>query len=205
VLVLGAGLLHDIPLKELSTAFQKVVLLHPLLSRIATWQFRNVELISADVTGVMDELVQIAPIPGARLPISHPTRFINDRELDLTLSVNLLSQIPYVPGKYLDELRDEETIDAFMRHLVEAHLDYLCRLPGHSALITDVLVSRMSRDGGPAETGDPLYGVSLPPADSTWEWHLAPSPEAAPGIDIFTIVAAYMDWKRAVAEHPFPV
>jgi hypothetical protein len=200
--VLGAGLLHDIPLKELSELFDEVVLVdivHPWLSRIAARRFRNVSQISVDITGIMEELRRIAHVPDEPMPVSHPMLLVDDPRLDLTLSVNLLSQLPHAPGKYLEGRRDEPTIAVFLKHLVEAHLDYLCRLPGHTALITDTAVRYMARDEPGEEKSDPLYGVKLPPAEFTWEWHLAPSPEIGRGIDMFTTVAAYTDWKRAAA------
>lgn len=202
VMVLGAGLLHDIPVKELAGAFRKVVLVdivHSRSSRRAVRRFQNVTQVCADVTEVMEQLLQTVHLPGAPLPISHPMRFVYDPDLDLTLSVNLLSQLPYVPVKYLGERRDAETIEAYAKHLVEAHLDYLCRLPGHVALITDTVVRRMTRKTNHMEEWDALYGAKLPPAESTWEWHLAPSPEVARGVDVYTKVAAYVDWKKAVS------
>jgi hypothetical protein len=81
--------------------------------------------------------------------------------------------------------------------LVEAHLDYLCRLPGRTALITDIAMRRELRGDSVVEEWDPLYGVKLPPAEFSWEWHLAPSPELGRGIDMVTTVAAYTDWKGA--------
>ncbi len=201
VVVLGAGLLHDIPLRELSEAFHKVALVdivHPLSSRFAAWRLRNVEQISADVTGVMDRLGQINHNHDTILPISHPTLFVDEPELDLTLSVNLLSQLPHVPERCLKGLC-EKTTDAFMRNLIEAHLDYLRRLPGHTGLITDAAVRRIRLNNNQVEEWDPLYGVKLPRAEHTWEWLLAPSPEVARGIDVSTTVVAYSDWKKASA------
>jgi hypothetical protein len=84
----------------------------------------------------MEQLRRSAHVPDAPMPVSRPTLFVDDPSLDLTLSVNRLSQLSYVPGKYLDGRRDEPTIDIFLRHLVEAHLDYLCRLPGRTASVS---------------------------------------------------------------------
>ncbi len=229
VVVLGAGLLHDIPLVELSREFDKVVLVdivHPWLSRLAVRRFPNVEQLSADVTEVMDELLGMvrAPrsgglpvgLPGSsppagllRLPVSRPMRFVDDPELDLTLSVNLLSQLSQAPRRLLEGQRraeacappdeaDEAAIDAFLKHLVEAHLDYLSRLPGHTALITDTAVyDASSRDARILAEMDPLFGAKLPPAEASWRWDLAPSPEIARGVDVYTTVAAFPDWKKA--------
>ena len=106
-------------------------LVHPWLSRISARRLRNVEQISTDITGVMEQLRRIAHVPDAPLPVSHPNLFADDPRLDFTVSVNLLSQLSHVPGKYLEGRRDEPTISAFLKHLVEAHLDYLCRHAVH--------------------------------------------------------------------------
>ena len=199
MVVLGAGLLHDIPIEELSALFDEVVLVdivHPWLSRLAARRFRNVKQVSADITGVIEQLHRVAHAPDAALPISHPELFVDDPRLDLTLSVNLLSQLSHVPGKYLEGRRDEATISAFLKHLVEAHLEYLRKLPGHTALITDTTVRRMVCGDPVVEEWDQLHGVKLPPAEFTWEWHLAPSPELGRGIDVYSTVAAYTDWKE---------
>ncbi|MGC9194747.1 MAG: hypothetical protein ACP5IL_04740 [Syntrophobacteraceae bacterium] len=201
VAVLGAGLLHDIPLGELCKLFEEVMLVdivHPWLSRVCTRRFGNVKQICADVTEVMEELRQAAKFPQRALPFSHPTLFINDPRLDLTLSVNLLSQLSHVPANYLNGLRDEQTIGAFERQLIEAHLEFLGRLPGRTALITDIAIRQTMRSSGIWQEWDPLHGVRLPPPERTWQWHLAPSPESGRGIDIHTTVAAYTDWKKAV-------
>ncbi|MDR3567123.1 MAG: hypothetical protein P4L43_03755 [Syntrophobacteraceae bacterium] len=198
--VLGAGLLHDIPLKELSALFTEVILVdivHPWLSRICVRRFRNVTQISADITGVMEQLQRLAPLRRSALPVSHPALFVDDCRLDLTLSVNLLSQLGHVPGRYLRGLRDETTVAAFQKHLIEAHLEYLQRLPGRTVLITDIALQRITRDEHIAKEWDPLHGLRLPPADLTWQWHLAPSPEMGRKIDMYTTVAAYTDWKKS--------
>ncbi|CAK0748447.1 conserved hypothetical protein [Gammaproteobacteria bacterium] len=200
IVILGAGLLHDIPLRELSQLFHRVLLVdivHPFLSRLAVHQFRNVEMISADITEIMEQLQQTTLTPGGLLPISHPMKFVDDPEIDLTISVNLLSQLPQIPARYLEGRCDEVTVNAFLKHLIEAHLNYLLRLPGHTTLITDLTIRHTTTDGKLLEEKNALYEVRLPVADSTWEWSLAVSPEIVRGIDISTTVGVYRDWKKS--------
>src|SRR6185312_8264905 len=69
--VLGSGLLHDVPLDELSAGFREVILvdiLHPLSVRRRTRDFANVRLLSADVTGAVESVYRLASVPGASLP-----------------------------------------------------------------------------------------------------------------------------------------
>jgi len=199
IVILGAGLLHDIPIQELSRLFQRVVLVdivHPFLSRLTICQFRNIEIVSADVTEIMEPLRQIALTPYGLLPTSRPMRFVDDPEIDLTISVNLLSQLPYIPARYLEGRRDEITVNTFLKHLIEAHLDYLLRLPGHTALITDSTIRHTTLSGKLLEERSAIYEVRLPLADFTWEWSLAASPEIAYGTNVSTVVVAYPDWKK---------
>jgi hypothetical protein len=202
-LLFGAGLLHDIPLRELAAGFEEVVLadiVHSLPCRLAALRFPNVRLLALDVTGVMAQLPLVAKRPSTPLPASAPKAFLEEARLDLTVSVNLLSQLGWVPGLFLEGKIPDGQLAAFQRSLVLAHLEYLRRLPGHSALITDVSWAARPREGGaaPREWGV-LQGVALPEPDCGWEWAIAPAPERELSVDYAAKVQGYLDWKRAVA------
>lgn len=202
-LLFGAGLLHDIPLRELAAGFEEVVLadiVHSLPCRLAALRFPNVRLLTLDVTAVMDRLPQVRRKPSTPLPVSAPVAFLGETRLDFTVSVNVLSQLGWVPGLFLEGKVPGAQLTAFQRSLVLAHLEYLRRLPGHSALITDASWSARPREAGAAtrEWGV-LQGVSLPEADCAWEWAIAPAPERERDADYAAKVRGYLDWKRAAA------
>jgi hypothetical protein len=182
--VLGSGLLLDVPLSELARDFEEVVLvdvIHPLGARLQHRRYVNVKSLSADVTGATAEVCRVARLPGERLPRVAPDLFVGDAEVDLVVSVNLLSQLPYLPVAYLKRagLHTPEEIESFARGLVEAHVDYLRRLPGVVALIADVERQTVEPDGKVVERIDALHGVRLPwTAEEEWIWRLAPRPEA---------------------------
>ena len=202
----GAGLLHDIPLGELSSMFEEVVLVdvvHTLRTRFVARRFSNVRLRALDITGVATQLSKVARCRSETLPRSEPRIFLNEKRLDLGISVNLLSQLSWVPGRFLKGIRAEEEVAQMQKHLLEAHLDYLRRLPGHTALITDVRWRTELRSGAGVgvelatpEGWDVLQGVSLPPAASVWDWHIAPAPERSAYLDYIATVQAYTDWKH---------
>ena len=202
----GAGLLHDIPLGELSSMFEEVVLVdvvHTLRTRFVARRFSNVRLRALDITGVATQLSKVARCRSETLPRSEPRIFLNEKRLDLGISVNLLSQLSWVPGRFLKGIRAEEEVAQMQKHLLEAHLDYLRRLPGHTALITDVRWRTELRSGAGVgvelatpEGWDVLQGVSLPPAASVWDWHIAPAPERSAYLDYIATVQAYPDWKH---------
>ena len=177
--ILGSGLLLDIPLADLSRSFREVVLVdvvHPLkVTLLARW-FGNVRLVRADVTGTTERLTQIANSPRTPLPRSTPDLLCDDSDGDYVASVTLLSQLPHLPTVYLDKQhpRPEAEIDAFARQLIESHLGYLRRLPGVVSLITDIEKLQVDRDGRVVERFDILYGVRVPQPDTEWIWEHVP-------------------------------
>lgn len=192
--VLGAGLLHDIPLRELSASFREVILadiVFPWASRLAARRFANVRCVQADVT---ETIHSIAREQGAPLPRSQPARFLDEPALDFTVSVNLLSQLPVIPKRYLRR-GDSPEVEAWSHHLQTAHLDYLRKLPGRVALISDTGGMHRDRAGAIVARWDNLHGLELPAPDAVWEWNLAPAPEADPCLDHLVRVAAFSDWK----------
>ena len=208
VAILGAGLLHDIPLRELSGMFREVVLVDivfPWSSRLTAARYRNVRCLATDLTGTIDALIHAARDSTLPLPHSAPTLFQNDSALDLTVSVNLLSQLPVIPTRYLTRkraraTRNEATLQTWSRHLQDAHLAYLQSLPGLITLITDIEGTRRTRNGTIVERWDNLHGLEMPPPNETWEWALAPAPESDPDVDHIVKVAAFSDWKSAPPE-----
>ena len=208
--VLGAGLLHDIPLKELSQMFEQVVLVdivHTWPCRIAAFRFPNVKLLPLDVTGVVNQLRKVRRTPVLPAPVSKPTEFMDDPFLDFTVSVNIVSQLGWVPSLFLGASRSESEIAAIKSQLIFAHLDYLKRLPGHTALITDAIwraVPLEENSGERQEVWDVLSGVSLPVPVRAWDWRIAPAPERSRDADFVARVHAYPDWKKAVGSSAWP-
>ena len=185
--ILGSGRLLDVPLSELARAFREVILVdavHPLNAyALAAW-YRNVRLVRADVTETADELVRIAGQSGKPLPHAVPQRFCDDPEIDFVASVNLLSQLAYLPGIYLEKgERPDAEVEAWSKSLLSAHLDYLRRLPGVVSLVTDVEKLVIDTKGRVTERIDILHGVAIPKPDDEWIWNHVPlgllSPEFA--------------------------
>ncbi|MBM4076689.1 MAG: hypothetical protein FJ267_13750 [Planctomycetes bacterium] len=182
--ILGSGLLLDVPLKFLAKEFREVVLVdvvHPVWVRLVARWYGNVRLIQADVTGTSDELAKVASSLENKLPRPNPTLFKNDLEVDYVASVNLLSQLPYLPSLFLEKecSRTELEINAYSRELILSHLEYLKSLPGVVSLITDVDKLKLDRQGGLVERFDIIYGVKLPTPDEEWTWSLVPMGHAS--------------------------
>lgn len=209
-MLFGAGLVHDIPLRELSRMFEEVVLVdivHTLSSRLQTAAFANVSRISADVTETVDRLPELARTSG-KLPTHLPELFLLDERVDFTVSVNLLSQLGWVPGWYLKRSHTKSAIEEFQRHLVNAHLEYLRIIPGHTSLITDYQWQTIPTTDAQTRLGltasqpwEVLQGHRLPTPDKTWDWDIAPAPERDPDYNFVASVAFFRDWKASLKKN----
>ena len=198
--VLGAGLLHDVPLEELSAAFREVLLVdivHPLFSRWRTRRFPNVRRLTADVTNTVRDLYGVSDEPDKPLPKSRPDLFLDDPEIDLTISLNLLSQLPCMPIGYLTSqgAHTASAKDEYARDVIRAHMEYLDRLPGKVVLITDIERLKIDMMRRIVERKDLLFGLSLPKSGEEWEWKLAPCPEADQRHHYYRRVVGIGDWK----------
>jgi len=180
--IFGSGMLYDVPLSELAAAFAQVVLVDVVHPLGAGWRLANVTALAADVTGVAETVHRLAKRGGQPLPRVAPQAFCDDAEVDLVASVNLLSQLAYLPCKYLAgaSVYPPAEVTAFGRDVVLAHIDYLKRLPGVVALICDLERLTVDRTGAVVERQSALRGVSLPWSGEEWTWDLAPRPEASP-------------------------
>lgn len=198
--ILGAGLLHDIPLLELSELFQEVVLVdlvHSRACQMQTAMLPNVTCLQADVTATASHLIR-ARETGSPLPRIEPVLFSDDPCVDFVVSVNILSQLGCAPAEFLRTSHSSDEIRAFQKYLIEAHLRYLRHCHGHTALITDVAWSRRSaiHPHSTQETRrEVLHQVLLPTPEETWEWFIAPAPEWDPQHHLIAHVAAYSNWK----------
>lgn len=209
VLVLGSGLLLDVPLADLAARFERVLLcdaFHPPRARRAARCLPNVALVTRDLTGLGSRL--LADLRAGRQPdlaTPPPPDPAGFGSADLTVSCNLLSQLPLPPLRLLLRRGNRrglalapEDLDRLGREIVAAHLDWLAGLPGRVCLITDRERRREGGDGA-LERDDPLFGVELPPPDREWVWDIAPRPELARDRDVRHLVAGYLDFAAALA------
>ena len=198
--ILGAGLLHDVPLEDLSKRFRTVILVdvvHPFRSRWHTRRWKNIEHLTADVTETLADVYEAGRDGSIPLPRSQPTLFLDDPEVDFTVSLNLLSQLPCMPMSYLrwQGGRTEEVLVDFARKLIQAHLEYLSKLPGCVTLITDIERHTLNMLRQRVETLDLMFGLKLPKEGAEWIWQLAPCPEVDRKFSYFRRVIGIPDWK----------
>ncbi|MGE7419055.1 hypothetical protein [Methylobacterium tarhaniae] len=194
--VLGSGLLDDVPIDDLAAAFRRVVLVdavHPWRGRWRARRHPNVVRLVHDLSGTRDLLLGRSEAFGPVLPPAC-------READLVVSANLLSQLPIRPVARLEaavRIGPWTDPDAFGHRIVAAHLDALAELPARICLVTDRDETEENRDGQVIERLDLLYGVDPGPAPRDWDWVLAPFGEEARGRRLVHRVAAWPDWRPA--------
>lgn len=177
--VLGSGLLAEIPLAEMARRFDEVVLVDILHLRAARRQaalFANVRVVDEDVTGIVHRVTKAEPLP-------EPTVYgpaVADHA-DFVVSVGLASQLPLLPVEYAERGASESA--AFAAAVIQAHMDWLQSLSATVCLIADTERVFLEQ-GAVASSEDALAGVVVPSLPQTWWWDIAPAPEAMVDIDV---------------------
>lgn len=197
VVVLGSGLLRDVPVDVLSDRFDHVVLVDlQHLATIRAWvRWRglgNVSFIQADVSG-SDE------------PGTDPLSFVDLIDnVDLIISANLASQIAVgirnqyrsAPGGLAQTLATSQ---------VTAHLAALASRPCPALLLTDTRYVIRARDGVILESDDLLAGSDPGTPDQQWDWQLAPFGEIDRSFEIIHhAMARFITPQRAPSDVPPP-
>lgn len=203
-LVLGAGVLFDVPLERLSALFTRVVLADmaflPGTVRLAK-RLGNVELVTADLSACLGALPDAQAL-AARTPAPTPDLSLGLPDLDYVHSANLLSQLPLhavaaFSGQNQTAHAREEDIEAFAASLVAAHLCALRALPCPASLVADTCERTLADDGTLHSEIDLLYGVPLALQGQTWTWRLAPRGEISPSLHIERQVLGAPDIRAA--------
>lgn len=176
-LVMGSGALLDLPLADLAAAFRRVVLIdlvHPWRARLGSLGLGNVTRVTDDVTGVLDAASR------GELAFPRPFRRIDDPEVDLAVSLNLLSQLAVAPVRHLDGRVEASTLADMAQELVRSHLADLDRSRAATLLVSDVERVVIDRAGQEIERASLIADLPPPAADREWWWEIAPAPEADP-------------------------
>lgn len=180
--ILGAGTLRDIPLEALSARFEQVVLVDLLFlksARARSSHFSNVRLVETDVTGLLKPLFDHnvrQPFNDLVWKTPNLSSFVSNAEIDLVVSLNLITQLPLVPInlRLKQEKPESKHLDAMARQLMNDHLHLLNQCQGVRCLIADREVNEYDRSMVRTDGFDPTWEVVLPKPSQTWEWILAP-------------------------------
>ncbi|PJI45180.1 MAG: hypothetical protein CTR54_04255 [Rhizobium sp.] len=169
--VLGSGLLRDVPIAALSRAFDTVVLVDLVhLASVRMWLaskgLKDVRLIERDLSGYDALAAGGEPDPlGFLRQVPY---------LDFVVSANLLSQIGIGARKRLEREMEGRMPQDTLPRLIRAHLDGLAGLPAPTCLLTDIAYELIDRTGHLHERIDLLHGVAVPPHGAEWDWPVVP-------------------------------
>lgn len=188
--VLGAGLLLDVPLDALAERFRRVVLVDLCwlaATRLRARRYANVALLTHDVTGLAAACHRadgLPTVPPGDLPFA--------AEADLVCSLNILSQLPLHPRQALARAPGVTgaMLDAFGRAVIAAHVEALSAVPGVALLVTDVRAERVLKTTGAVLSQDLLHGHPHPAGGDSWTWDIAPAPEEDRRYDLRHVVMA---------------
>jgi hypothetical protein len=186
IVVLGAGLLLDVPLNELASIFREVVLVDIVFlaqARRRINSYGNVKLLQRDVTGIAEPLFQNIQHGRQTLPSDNtPIYPAFDADTGLVVSLNILSQLCVIPGRYalkhMPSL-DEKHLSDWCRRIMASHYATIASLPCDVCLITDQGFANYNRQGQIVEIGSTIPGLTLPEPDDSWTWKIAPVGEVS--------------------------
>ncbi len=155
--VLGSGLLRDVPVEELSQRFSEVRLYDlQHLASVQLWarakRLGNLRFLQRDLSTGLGFLRE-------------------DAEVDLVISANLLSQL----GVAAERQRTNAAA------VIAGHLAGLATAPGRRLLLTDHSFEVVLKDGMIAERHDLMHGARLPQSLDSWLWPVSPYGEMDPG------------------------
>ncbi len=210
--VLGSGMLLDVPLAELSQRFEQVILvdiLHLPWVKFRARRYPNVGFQELDVTGVCEMLFEQVTQPQsgqgafADLPAICPEplpRRLGLSSIDFLASVNLLSQLPIRPRAYLEKSgssRSEQDLEAFSNKLIAGHLSLLKQSAEEICLVADLERMICDSDGTivDRETALSAQGVSaqeLGKPGMEWNWDISPRPESYKEYDVCYRVGGFV-------------
>ncbi len=198
VVVLGSGLVRDVPVEALAAAFREVVLVDAVHLPVTRWRLRHVpglRFVTADIAGIADWLVGSAKTRADAL-----AAWRDDREVDLVISANLLSQLPIGPESWAEDHPDQSLVPpaTLARALVGWHIDDLARFTARVCLLTDTEQREYDAGGTLIDRTDLLRGHELPAPDTAWDWTIAPDGEAGRGVTLVHAARGYADFGHAL-------
>lgn len=178
ILIFGAGSLKDVPVIELASQFEQVYLVDLVFLKSAQNKVKgldNVFLIEHDVTESLDWLSQGEAV------VQSPSAWLDDIKIDLVVSLNLITQLPLIPVRWLitDFNLTEQDADIVGKQFIFAHMNYLKQFPGEVCLIADRLDIEFNQDNQEIDRFDPWWDVEPPKSDLNWEWKVIPLGESS--------------------------
>ena len=194
VVILGSGLLLDVPLAELATMFQEVVLMDIVCLPEVRRQINrhdNIRFVEHDVTNVAQSLDQNGR---DRLPEPAPASPEIDENTGFVVSLNILSQLWVVPRTYAARhLRgvSDDQVEDWCQRIVESHFASLRSMPCDVCLVADYEFVKRDGEGQVVSRASSIYDIPLPEPDASWTWNIVPIGKDSPHLSKELIVGAW--------------
>lgn len=205
VLVLGAGLVYDLPLPELLGGFDEVYLadlVHRPRHRFQLREHRDqLRFVRFDISGVLLRLYR----EGAHLDEQSLLKLLREAEPglpeelggepDLVISSNVCGQLMLLPMDWLGRKREvsDELARACEAEAAKTHLRWLSQRSGTRVLITETERLRRDRHGEVSSSYTVPGLEALRAPDRSWSWSLAPIPEYARDTHLEHSISAWIE------------
>jgi len=175
-LIFGAGTLNDLPLKALSDAFEEVLLIDLVFltaARKIANKYPNIHLVEHDVSESLDSIFT------GKSQVCSPSRWLKDDEVGLVVSLNLITQLPLIPVRWLMHTQklSAQQADQVGKALIYQHLYYLKAFKATACLIADRQNIETNHRTGEQEVLDPWWEIEAPKWKESWRWQVAPKGE----------------------------
>lgn len=197
IVILGSGLLLDVPIDYLSKQCSKLYLVdvvHLKKVKRLIRKYDNIILVEHDVTGLADEMLNsTVDNPLLKPKPSLPCLTENTR---LVVSANMLSQIHLAPIYYADKKFNwsEKKLETLAREIMLSHVNFLENLPCQTCLIADNKRLYKNQHQVIISAENILFDIELPKPDKTWYWEIAPQGELKKDISMSSLVYAYQNF-----------
>jgi hypothetical protein len=170
--ILGSGLLRDVPIEQIAREFDTVVLIDLVHPTAAKTRIRSAKLKRKLVFINRDIGEGERCFAGEAF---EAMAFLRDVPfLDLVISANLLSQMGIAAQAQLEASGRENEVHKLVPQIINGHLDRLSALPCKALLLTDIAYDTLDKHGAIIESHDLLFGIEPPKADKSWQWMVAP-------------------------------
>jgi hypothetical protein len=183
VVVLGSGLLLDVPVAELAELFDEVLLVdivHLPEATERTKPYGNVRHVFSDVTGISEAVYNAVNTGRSDLPLTTPVFPGVDETTGLVVSLNILSQLYAFPCQYVvnnTSIHSSQILQDWCNGIVRAHFLALQALPCDVCLVADYEYIWRDEAGAVVEQGSTLRDCTLINPEASWTWHITPASE----------------------------
>ncbi|MGZ3797388.1 MAG: hypothetical protein ACXVB1_13530 [Pseudobdellovibrionaceae bacterium] len=194
IMIIGSGLLLEIPLDELLAKTEKIYLVDlvhsPEIRKLAT-ENRKIELVEKDISGLLGILKKgLGPFQIRSIPWSHLPEW-NLPSVDWVISANLMSQIPLMISESLP--MSPEVYTKFARMVRDQHIDRLLKQAPGVLLFADFETRYYAQEGQRIKTETYQVDLKSLEYDREWLWEISPFGETSLDYRIEMLVKAY--WK----------